>query len=241
MKIFFKIFIFSVILIWLFYFFIPWLFKQNLFFWTKKIDIKKYVLTPDVWKIYLLNLNLISLKNSEFNSIKVGSELFFKAIDIFNTNIIELLDTNNKNIVLNTHIKQIEQVQSELSDIINNINNISIEEQTKSQEYLQQKEKGDTDFANWFITKDWKIIIDGLQKSYENGPKYIQHRILSNAWKILVWKLEYIKTLIDAKLILLQNNSDMIINNYEIIKWDLLWKLLELKQRLESNMYNQNN
>jgi len=240
MKIFLKILILSTILIGWLYFFTPKLFKGYENFSSKKIDIQKYTLTPNVWKIYLLNLKLLSSKDFEFNSTQWGVELYFNAIDAFNTNIINLLDDDNatKKIVLNTYIKQLEKIQSELSDTINNINNTYTEEQTKTQEYLQQKEYWDSNFNNGFNTKDSKLVINWLNQSFINGPKYMEHRILSNAGKILWYKLENIKSLIDTKLILLQNNSDMIIEHYDIIKWNLLWKLMELKQRLELNKYN---
>lgn len=241
MQIFLRILIFSGIIIWGLYFFAPWLFNiHNFEPKNNKIDIKEYIITPDIWKVYLLNLKLLSLKDFEFNTLEAGTELYFNAIDIFNVNIINLLDDNNSNrkLVLNTYIKQLEHIQTLLSDTINNIQNNAIEEQTKSEEYLQQKQIWDTNFSEGFNIKDKKLVIEWVKQSYENGPKYIKHRILSNAWKILLSKLEKIKILIDAKLILLQNNADTIVNNFDLIKWELLWKLIELKKRLELNRYN---
>ena len=240
MKIFLKIFIFSTILIGWLYLFAPKLFKEYKNFSNKKIDIQKYTLTPNVWKIYLLNLELLSSRDFQFNTTQLGVELYFKAIDIFNTNIMNLLndDNTNRKIVLNTYIKQLEKVQSELSNTINAINNTYTEEQTKTQEYLKQKEIWDNNFNNGFNTRDAKLVRNWLNQSFINGPKYMEHRILSNAGKILWYKLKNIKILIDAKLILLQNNSDTIINHYDIIKWNLLLKLMKLKQRLELNQYN---
>lgn len=240
MKIFIKIIIFLLIIIWWLYLSMPQLFKYNKDYSNKKINIKDYVLTPDVWKIYLLNLKLLSFQKFWFNGIQAGTQLYFDAIDTFNTNIIDLFDntTSNKKIILNTYIKQLQKLQAELWDTINNLQNNYNEEQVKTQEYLQQKQSWDSNFNEGFKVKDNKMVVEGIKTSYENGPKYIKHRILSNAWKIVISKLEKIKTLIDAKLILLQDNTDTIVNNYSIIKWDLLWKLVELKKRLELNRYN---
>lgn len=240
MKIFVKIIVFSLIIVWWLYFFTPNLFKNYIDFSSKKIDIKEYTLTPQPWKLYLLNLKLLSSKDYKFNGIQAGTELYFRAIDTFNTNIIDLLDNENTNkkIVLNTHIKQLEKIQEELSNTINNLNNIYTQEQVKAQEYLEQKNYWDRNFNYGFITKDSKLVIEGMEQSYNNWPIYMEHRILSNAGKVLVYKLENIKSLVDAKLILLQNNSDMIVDNYDFIKSNILWKLMELKQRLELNNYN---
>lgn len=239
MKVFLKVIIFSLIIIWWLYFLAPQIFKEDIGLYNEKIDIKKYTLTPNIWKVYLLNLELLSLKDFTLNNISSNTKLYFDAVDIFNTNVIELLDNNeDKKLVLNTYILQLKHIQSKLENEINNIQNTNSEEQTKAQTYLQEKKRWDDNFIQGFKTKDSELVEKGVKKSYENWPLYIKHRILSNAGKILLHKLTTIKSLIDAKLNLLENNDDMIISHYDEIKWNLLWKLIKLKKKLELNKYN---
>ncbi len=240
MKVFLKVLVFSIIIIWWLYFFAPNLFKNYIDFSSKEIDINEYTLTPEPGKLYLLNLKILNSKKYDFNTIKWGTQLYFDAIEVFNTNIINLLDNENsdKKIILNTHIKQLEQIQKKLSSSINSLNNTYKKEQNKAQEYLELKNYWDSKFNDGFATRDANLVVEGMEQSYANWPIYTEHRILSNAGKVLISKLENIKSLVDAKLILLQNNSDTIVDNYDIIKWNILWKLTDLKQRLELNRYN---
>lgn len=228
----------SVLLIWL-YFFKPQFIKENSIFEEKKINIQQYTLTPKPWNLFLLNLKLISSWIYNTKWIQAASQLYIDSVKLFNVNILNLLeDTKNKKIVLNTHVKQLENLKSKLDDSIVNISSLAQQEETKSQEYLSEKKHGDDQFSNGFNLKDTKMIVEGLNISRQNGPKHVEHRISANALNIISMKMKNIKYLLESKLLLLQNNQETIVTNYELIKWDLLKKLLELKQRLETERYN---
>jgi hypothetical protein len=165
--------------------------------------------------------------------------LYFDSVDVFSKNIIQLLDSSQtRKVTLNTYIKELENIQTRLENMISTLNEIVIQENQDYQTYYNEKKTWDEQFKNWFVEKSTDIVIEWLSIAYDRAPKYIKHRVLMNAWKILLWKLMYIKNLIDAKLLLLTNNSDMIVANFDVIKWDLLKKLLELKYRLERNKFN---
>ena len=238
-----KLFLKIIILIWVFLFWL-YVFNPSLFHKISKtqddtINTQQYVLTPNPAKFFLFNLKVSSTKNYNTDGIVWWTKLYFDAVSLFNTNIIDLLDnTNDKKIVLNTHIAQLENIQNRLDNTIVNLRNNYNEEYTLYQTYLASKQEWDQQFTNGFIDKDVSIIKEWLSQSYKNGPKATEHRILANWWNIVLNKLSFIKTLIDAKILLLTNNSDDIITNFALMKWNILVKLYKLKQRLETNYYN---
>lgn len=221
------------------YFFKPQIIRENTVFEAKKINIQEYTLTPKPWKLFLLNLKIISSQTYNVKWIKSATQLYMDATRLFKVNILNLLeDTRNKKLVLNTHIKQLENMESKLNEAIVSLSSLEQQEQTKSQEFLSQKKHGDSQFGNGFNLKDSQMVAEGLEMSRKNWPEHVRHRILANAMRIVWSRLKNIKSLISAKLLLLQNNQETIVVNYELIKWNLLEKLLELKKRLESERYN---
>jgi len=240
-----KLFLKIIILIWVFllwlYVFEPSLFQiqKNQNISNDTINTQQYTLTPDPASFFLFNLQISSSKNYNTDTIVGWTKLYFNAVDLFNTNIIDLLDnSNDKKIVLNTYIAQIENIQNKLDNTIVNLSNNYNEEYTLYQTYLASKQEWDQQFTNGFIDKDASIIKEWLSKSYKYGPKATEHRILMNWWNIVLNKLKFIKQLVDAKILLLTNNKDDIVTNFALMKWDILIKLLNLKQRLKTNQYN---
>ena len=232
-----------IILVWVFllwlYVFNPSLFQRVSKTQYNTINTQQYVLTPNPAKFFLFNLKVSSSKNYNTDGIIWWTKLYFEAVNLFNTNIIDLLDnSNDKKIVLNTYLAQLTNIQNRLDNTIVNLRNNYNEEFTLYQTYLASKQEWDQQFTNGFVDKDASIVAEWLSKSYQNGSKATEHRILSNWWNIVLKKLSFIKTLIDAKILLLTNNKEDIITNFSLMKWDILVKLLNLKQRLETNYYN---
>ena len=236
MKLFVKITIVSLIFLWIFFS----LYKsKKQINQNNSINIKQYTLTPNPSKIFLLNIKLSSIKDYNIEWIKWWSNLYFQAVDLFNTNIITLLtNTNDKKVVLKTHIAQLNNIKNKLENKIASIQEILTKEEINYNQYTQLKQEWDTNFSQWFITKDDELIRNWLKQSYINWPIATKHRILLNANKILNYKLNNIKLLIDAKLLLLTNNKTTILENFDLIKWNLLTKLENLKYKLENNYYN---
>lgn len=236
MKLFLKITIVSLIFLWIFFS----LYNNKKYInQNNSINIKQYTLTPNPSKIFLLNIKLSSIKDYNIEWIKWWSNLYFQAVDLFNTNIITLLtNTNDKKVVLKTHIAQLNNIKNKLENKIASIQEILTKEEINYNQYTQLKQEWDTNFSQWFITKDDELIRNWLKQSYINWPIATKHRILLNANKILNYKLNNIKLLIDAKLLLLTNNKTTILENFDLIKWNLLTKLENLKYKLENNYYN---
>jgi len=238
MKIIFRIFILVCIFLGWLYFLYPSLFYPQKSY-NNDINISQYILTPKPSQFFLLNLRISSSSIYNTKSIEWWAKSYFDAVNLFQTNIIWLLsNSNSKNITLKTYIAQLENLQSQLSDIITNLQNTNTQYELNLQNYLSKKQEWDTEFTNGFLEKDVEMIWNWLKQSYINWPKYIKYRILSNANKIIINKLNFIKTLVDNKLLLLQENSSDIVNNFELIKWDMLIKLLSLKKQLENNQFN---
>lgn len=236
MKLFLKITIVSLIFLWIFFSLYKskkQINKNNI------INIKQYTLTPNPSKIFLLNIKLSSIKNYNIEWIEWWSKLYFQAVDLFNTNIITLLtNTNDKKVVLKTHITQLNNIKNKLENKIASIQESLTKEEIDYNQYTQLKQEWDTNFSQWFITKDDELVRNWFKQSYINWPIATKHRILLNANKILNYKLNNIKLLIDAKLLLLTNNKTTILENFDLIKWNLLTKLENLKYKLENNYYN---
>jgi len=236
MKFFIRIIAF-LILIWIGLYY----YKPELFMPKNDVDtlhINKYVLTPNPAKIYALNLKVSSSTNYNTNSLAWSIQLYFDAVDLFQTRIIELLENSSeKKITLNTYIKQLQYMQQKLESTISNLENSVTEETIKYEEYYTQKQQWDNEFWEWFYQKDANLAENGFKTSLKNGPIATKHRIIKNAGKITLNKLKKIKFLIDAKLNILENNSDIIVNNFYVIRWDLLKKLQKLKYQLETNNY----
>jgi phage shock protein A len=68
--------------------------------------------------------------------------LYFDAVNLFKTNIIDLLDNSeDKKIVLNTYISQLKDIQQKLENTILSLTNNYNEEYNLSQNYLASKQE----------------------------------------------------------------------------------------------------
>jgi hypothetical protein len=240
MRVFIRIVAFVIIILWAIYYFKPELFYFNQNKDIDTLDISKYVLTPNPAKIYAINLKVSSSTNYDTNSLAGAIQLYFDSVDIFQIKIIELLDnSSDKKITLNTYIKQLEYMQQKLESTISNLENSVIDENIKYEEYLTQKQQWDQEFNEWFYTKDANLSVAWFSTSLKNWPNATKHRIIKNAGKIALIKLKNIKLLIDTKFNILQNNENTIVDNFDVIKWDLLKKLQKLKYQLETNHYTE--
>jgi len=240
MSIFLRILFIFLIILWALFYFKPEIFDHN-FFSTKqtsKIDIQQYVLTPDPSVLFLLGLKVSTLQDYSFNWIAQATNLYFQAIDLFNLNIISLLDdSTNKQLTLKTYLVQLENTLNKIDNAIGSLTSLFTEEESLANNYLSQKQIGNNLFTQWFVQKDTKTVINWLKQSEDNWPKYMKHRIIANAAKIVTSKLSWIRQLLYLKLTLLESNQQTIIDNYDLIRWDLLPKLIDLKRRLENNYY----
>ena len=238
MWVFLRVIIFSIIILAWVYFFKPSIFDFSSYKTPSKINIQEYVLTPDPSLLFLEWLKVSASKIYDFNWIASATNLYFQAINLFQVNIINLLeDSNDKKITLKTYLVQLNNIIWKLDNNISWLTNLYTQEEASANTYLQEKQQWDNMFNQWFVEKDTENVVDWLKTSYTNWPKYMQHRIIANASKIVVWKLQNIRQLLYLKYQLLDNNQDDIVNNFGLIRWDLLPKLLDLKRRLQWNYY----
>jgi len=239
MRIFIRVIAFALIIFLWVYFYNPSLFQKKVYD-LDTININKYVLTPNPAKIYLLNLKISSTSFYNKDSLAWYIQLYFDSIYTFNINIMELLEnSSNKKTTLITHIKQLQSMQNKLENAISLLENQVNDEQVKYEEYITQKQQWDQEFWEWFIQKDANLSIQWFNDSYKNGPIATKHRIVKNASLIVLNKLKKIKFLIDSKTNVLDNNTETIIDNFDIIKWNLLRKLQIIKYQLEENTYTE--
>jgi len=234
-----RILFFAIIILAGLYFWNPNLFKLNNYFSsTEKIDVQQYVLTPDPSVLFLEWLKISTSKAYDFNWIASATDLYFQSVKLFQVNIITLLDqSNNKEATLKTYLSQLHYTLDALDNAITSLTSLYTQEEATANMYLQQKQVWDDMFNQWFVEQDSNTVINWLKTSYKNWPKYMEHRIIANASKIVVSKLQNIRQLLYLKLNLLENNQEDIVNHFELIRGDLLPKLLELKRRLEGNYY----
>ena len=240
MSILIRIIIIFAIILWTLYYFKPEIFNASFLFQknNQKIDIQQYVLTPDPSVLFLLALKVSTLKDYSFNWIAQATDLYFQAIDLFNVNIISLLDdSKNRKLTLKTYLIQLQNTLEKIDNAISSLTSLYSQEEALANNYLTQKQVWDNLFIEWFVQKDTKTVINWLKQSHENWPKYMAHRIIANAAKIVISKLSWIRQLLYLKLNLLESNQETIIDHYDLIRWDLLPKLLDLKRRLENNYY----
>jgi len=239
MRVFIRIIAFFIIIFFLVYFFAPNLFHKKVYD-LDKLDIKEFVITPNPAKIFKLNLKISSTNVYNVNSIAGATQLYFDALYTFKINVVELLeDSVNKKLTLMVHIKQLESMQRKLETAISTLENNVSDENIKYEEYRTQKEQWDQDFSAGFQQKDVALVLNWFNNSYKNWPLATKHRILKN-WNLVVLnKLKKIKYLIDSKLNVLNSESDTIVNNFYLIKWDLLQKLRHLKYQLDNNIYTE--
>ena len=238
MKFIVRLFLFLVVIGIALYFFKPELFQPKVYD-VDTLDSKQYVNAPSPGKIFLYNLKLSSTNVYSYSSIWGSAKLYFDAVDIFQMNVLDLLEnSNNKKLVLASYIKKLQDIQQKLDMAINSLEEIKSDEEVKYNMYQQAKEEWDTKFFEWFVQKDTDLVINGLNQALENGPTATKHRILKNASKVTLDKLKKIKYLVDAKLTLLQDNQTIIVDNFYVIKSDMLEKMRRLKYQLETNTYN---
>ncbi len=238
MRTFLRIIAFIIIIFALVYFFKPnWIQKDN--YDIDTLNASKYIQTPSPWKIFLANLKISSSTTYNYSSLHGWISLYFDAVDIFNMKILDLLENSkNKKITLISYTKQLENIQNKLENTISSIENSRENEEQAYIEYKNQKTVWDSQFLEWFASKDANLSVEWLNMSVKNGPIATKHRILKNAGAIVLTKLKKVKTLIDLKLSILQDNQDTIVNNYAVIRWDLIEKLRKLKYMLDNNIYN---
>lgn len=238
MKVFLKILIFSWILSLIFFWHKRFSFQDKFNTNSDELKINKYNNTPNPWKMFLLNLNLLSLKNFQFSLIKDWTIIYFDAKSLLEKKIMELLESKNSDriLILNVHLKELKSIRNKLNKKIESLNNMIMKEKEKAQTKQIEKKMWDDNFKLWFQQKNANLIIKWLDKSFENWPEYTKHRILLNAWTIILKKLKNINWLIESKILLLENNSDSIVKNYSTIKWDMLRELIRLKR--EINKFN---
>jgi len=238
MRTFLRIIAFVIIIFALIYFFKPNLIHKDVYD-IDTLNASKYIETPSPGKVFLANLKLSSSTTYDYSSLHGWISLYFEAVDIFNVKILDLLENSkNKKITLITYTKQLETIQNKLENAISNIENSRENEEQAYIEYKNKKTIWDSQFLEWFASKDANLSVEWLNTSVKNGPKATKHRILKNAGTIVLTKLKKVKNLVDLKLSILQDNQDTIVNNYLVIKWDLIEKLRKLKYMLDNNIYN---
>ena len=227
MRTFLRIIAFIIIIFALVYFFKPnWIQRDN--YDIDTLNVSKYIQTPSPGKIFLANLKLSSSTTYNYSSLHGWISLYFDAVDIFNIKIMDLLENSkNKKITLVSYTKQLEAIQNKLENAISDIENSRENEEQAYIEYKNKKTVWDSQFLEWFASKDANLSTEWLNMSVKNGPTATKHRILKNASAIVLTKLN-----------ILQDNQDTIVNNYIVIRWDLIEKLRKLKYMLDNNIYN---
>lgn len=237
MKLIFKTFLLFFIVLGAIYLIKPNFFKSK-FFQQDMLIVKDYILTPDPSVLFLEWLKVSTLEDYNFKWITQAINLYFRALNLFQVNIISLLDeANEKKAALKTYLIQLSSVLTSIDNVLSNLTSLHSQQEAMANMYLQQKYQWDSRFHEWFAKKDTKTILEWLQTSYKNWVKYMEYRILTNAQEIVIWRLQAIRWLLQLKLNLLESYEEDIVMHFDLIKWELLPKLLELKRRLETNYY----
>ena len=232
-----KTVIIFLLALWALYAIKPDFFKNN-FFQQDTLVVKDYVLTPDPSDLFLEWLRISTLEDYNFKWIAQAIDLYFNALNLFQINIISLLDeANDKKATLKTYLIQLNNILTSIDNVLSNLTSLVSQQEATANMYLQQKQQWDSRFHEWFVEKDTKTILEWLETSYKNWPKYMEYRVLVNAQKTVVWKLQNVRWLLQLKLNLLESYQEDIVTHFDLIKWELLPKLIELKRRLESNHY----
>ena len=236
-----KTFVFFIILMLIFIFYA---FRTNISIFGKKstnetetLDVMNYSKIPNsVSQIVFLNLKVSKSYAGNITLLSNSIVLYNDSVSLLKQNTLELIWwATNKSSILSSHIKLLHKKIDSLSDIIEEIRMFSQEEMLKKENYFSQKTRWDNMFFNGLNQNDMELLSDGLELSYKNSSEYIKHRVLYIASGKIMQKLILIKEILESKVMLLENNEDTLVNNYEIInEWDLAERIVSLKQKFRT-------
>ena len=191
---------------------------------TSNTSAKLVLLNIKLWKSYIWNIELIA------KSIQV----YKNSLTSLKKDILSLMkDSNNKKSLLKMHILELENNISKLSDVIASLNELSQEERNLYNNYYNEKALWDSMFMEGINQNNMELTSYGLEQSYTNWPLYIKHRIIANASEKLYKKLSILKDLLEEKHMILSNNEDFIISNFDALDENIAIQILELKNKLK--------
>jgi len=109
-----KTVIIFLLALWALYAIKPDFFRSQL---SDTLVVKDYVLTPDPSDLFLEWLRISTLKDYTFKWIAQAIDLYFHALNLFQVNVISLLDeANNKKATLKTYLIQLHNVLNKSTD-----------------------------------------------------------------------------------------------------------------------------
>ena len=203
---------------------------------VEALDIMNYSKIPDsVSQIVFLNLKVSKSYVWNITLLSNSLVLYVDSVSLLKQNTLELLDgASNKSSMLLSHTKDLQKKVNLLWDTIEEIRMFSQEEKFMKDDYFTQKTRGDSMFFDGLQHNDMDLLSEGLELSYKKSSEYIKHRVLYTASYNINKKLSLLKEILEAKVMLLENNEDIIVNNFDLIKdWDLAKKIIALQKQFQ--------
>ena len=149
-----------------------------------------------------------------------------QAQDLIDVDTISLLEnSSDKNTVFDSHLWDIVKLNIEIDDILSELVEIAEHKRNESDWCRTQKVSSDKIFFNWLSNNDYESLLDWLDNSTTNSVCYEQNRVVSNAYFAVHDKLSYFNQLLYTKRNILDDNKEIIINNFQYFK---TWHLEEL-------------
>ncbi len=144
----------------------------------------------------------------------------------------------NKKIVLESYISQMRSAVNENQEITEYLRSKMTQKKSESEYCKGQKNVWDTLFFDWLEQQQKVVLQDWLATSLEYSPCYIENRVYASAYQAVHEKLYFYNDILKQKLNIIENNSHLIIQNFELFKNNQLERLISLRNELESFKIN---
>lgn len=228
----------------IFYFVFSW--NTNSFswlsFWTVNQNIK---VSENYIKDFLIDdmaINSLLANLSVWKWTYSQKHFLAKWIDASQTtkNLLETKEsqllkwTSDTKVVLEAYINNIRNTVLDNQQILNNLRYEKSQFDQKRNFCDEQKKMWDTMFFNWLDQDNSELAIRWLETSLDNSPCYINNRVYSNVYENLIKKIDFYNSLLSRKQVILENNVDLILNNFELFENNQLEELAGLRNELRS-------
>lgn len=246
----FNFYVFFIIFFVLFIYVIDVKYSFSYFFWSyileKNIQTSNELFLgsnfPDTSiNIMFANLNVSKSIFSSNNLMNLAIKESINAQNLINMDLIWVDWTiSKKKTYYETLIKKTEQSISKLDEIMIQLNSQYNDNSQISLNCENNKKSSDSSFVQWLNQNDYFMMIEWFNDSLKNWPCYIENRIRARAISTIYSKLNYLKSILEKRNNILENNVDIIISNNDYFDSNVLEQLVSLRNQLKNISFSSN-